>query len=146
MPNDGEVRDWLAAVLARVADAPAGNCDIAVRIVDADESRELNRRYRHRDAPTNVLSFPASNELPLSGDEPRPLGDLVLCAPLVAEEAREQGKPAAAHWAHLLVHGALHLLGYDHQDAQSARRMEALEIEILAARGLPDPYHERETP
>ena len=116
-----------------------------MRIVEADEARELNRRYRDRDRPTNVLSFAADHSLDLPGDDAVPLGDLVLCAPVVAREAGEQGKPEAHHWAHLLVHGTLHLLGYDHAVADEAADMEALEVATLAGRGLPDPYAARET-
>lgn len=117
-----------------------------MRIVDADEGRELNRRFRDRDYATNVLSFPddAPAEL-LGADEPRPLGDLVLCAPVVAEEAAGQGKSPAAHWAHLIVHGTLHLLGHDHEAPEEAAAMERLETEILVAGGLPDPWAGDET-
>lgn len=114
-----------------------------MRIVGEDEGRELNRRFRGRDAPTNVLSFPAGDDLPVPAGRVRPLGDLVLCAPVVIREAREQGKPLEAHWAHLLVHGTLHLLGYDHDDEPAASDMERLEVTILADGGLPNPY-ERE--
>ncbi len=92
-----------------------------------------------------MLSFPAGGDLPVPADRARPLGDIVLCAPVVTREALEQGKPADAHWAHLLVHGTLHLLGYDHEDEPAASEMEALEVAILAAGGLPDPYR-RESP
>lgn len=116
-----------------------------MRIVDEAESRALNHRFRDRDAPTNVLSFPAGDDLVLPEGEARPLGDIVLCAPVVEREAALQGKPAGAHWAHLLVHGALHLLGYDHGNDADAAEMEALEIAVLAAGGLPDPYAGRES-
>jgi probable rRNA maturation factor len=106
-------------------------------LVDEPESRALNERYRGKDRPTNVLSFPA--ELPEELDIPL-LGDIVICAPLVAEEASSQGKPVEAHWAHLVVHGVLHLLGHDHQLESEAREMEALEVELLASLGFPNPY------
>jgi len=127
---------WAAAALAG-EDRDAA--ELTIRIVDAAESAELNRRYRHRSGPTNVLSFPFEAppgiELPL-------LGDLVICAPVVAREAAGQGKPAAAHWAHMVVHGILHLLGYDHLEEEEAAGMEALETAILARIGYPDPYRE----
>ena len=111
--------------------------DLAIRVVDAKEGRALNRHYRGRDYATNVLSFPV--DLPEGVDLPM-LGDLVICAPVVAREAKEQAKPLAAHYAHLTVHGVLHLLGLDHEDEREAEAMELLEREILAGLGIPDPY------
>lgn len=111
--------------------------ELSVRIVDADEGRALNRDYRDKDYATNVLSFPA--ELPPGVPLPI-LGDLVLCAPVVAREAEEQGKPLKHHYAHMLVHGVLHLLGHDHMDEAEAEAMEAIEREVLAGLGIPDPY------
>jgi probable rRNA maturation factor len=111
--------------------------DLAIRVVDTKEGRALNHHYRGKDYATNVLSFPV--ELPEGVDLPM-LGDLVICAPVVAREAKEQGKPLAAHYAHLTVHGVLHLLGLDHEDSREAEAMEQLEREILAELGLPDPY------
>ena len=138
IPSATSFRKWVAAALAgRIREA-----DLAIRIVDAREGRALNRHYRGKDYATNVLSFPA--ELPEGlpeGVKLPLLGDLVLCAPVVAREAKEQGKPLAAHYAHLTVHGCLHLLGWDHEDAREAECMEQLEREILAGLGLPDPYH-----
>ena len=113
--------------------------DSLIRLVDEAESRQLNRDYRGKDRPTNVLSFPF--EAPPEVLTPL-LGDLVICAPVVVREAREQGKPADAHWAHMLVHGVLHLLGYDHLEPAEADEMEALERDILAGLGFPDPYRE----
>jgi probable rRNA maturation factor len=104
-------------------------------VVGSHESRALNARWRGRAKPTNVLSFPAAPEL--GGGQ---LGDLVVCAPVVAREAREQGKPLAAHWAHMIVHGTLHLLGFDHERAADARRMEGRERALLARLGVADPY------
>ena len=105
-----------------------------MRFVDADEARRLNRDYRHRDYATNVLSFPYARE-------PVVCGDLVLCAPVVAREAAEQGKPLEAHYAHLIVHGLLHLQGYDHEtSARQAAEMESRERRVLHALGYPDPY------
>ena len=111
---------------------------MCVRVVGSAESRRLDREYRGKDRPTNVLSFPASQaERARCGA----IGDLVICAPVVAREAREQGKALTAHWAHMVVHGTLHLLGYDHEArAPTARRMERLEAEILRGLGFHDPY------
>ena len=120
--------------------------EIVVRIVDEAESRSLNSRFRNIDKATNVLAFP-SQEPTLPGLHRDAgdfsLGDLVICAPLVSREAAEQGKRTDDHWAHLLVHGTLHLLGYDHVDEPEAQVMEALEVSILAARGIGDPYRAR---
>lgn len=137
VPAAVSFRKWVAAALeGRIRDA-----DLAIRIVDEKEGRALNHHYRGKDCATNVLSFPA--ELPEGlpkGVKLPLLGDLVLCAPVVAREAREQRKPVNAHYAHLTVHGCLHLLGWDHEDAREAEAMELLEREILAGLGLPDPY------
>ncbi len=109
---------------------------LCVRIVDAEESQMLNHTYRGKDYPTNVLSFPADADLP-GGVV---LGDLAICAPVVAAEAAAQGKPLTQHWAHMLVHGILHLQGYDHDEPAAAATMETLEIKLLADLGMPDPY------
>ena len=109
------------------------DAEITVRIVDAEEGQALNRDYRKKDAATNVLTFDYNQE-------PVVCADLVLCAPVVAQEAKEQGKTLQAHYAHLLVHGALHAQGWDHLKAAQARRMEARETALLAALGVPDPY------
>jgi probable rRNA maturation factor len=109
-------------------------------VVDEAEGRELNRQYRHKDYATNVLSFPA--DLPPELGLPL-LGDVILCAPVVAREAQAQGKSLDAHYAHLTVHGVLHLLGYDHETISDARTMEGLEVQILDSMGIPDPYAER---
>ena len=139
IPAAVSFRRWVAAALAgRIREA-----DLAVRIVGSKEGRALNHHYRGKDYATNVLSFPA--ELPEGlpkGVKLPLLGDLVLCAPVVAREAKEQGKPLSAHYAHLTVHGTLHLLGWDHEDTREAEAMEQLERQILAAMGLPDPYRE----
>ena len=137
VPAAASFRKWVAAALAgRIREA-----DLAIRLVDEKEGRALNHHYRGKDYATNVLSFPA--ELPEGlpkGVKLPLLGDLVLCAPVVAREAKEQGKPQNAHYAHLTVHGCLHLLGWDHEDPREAEAMEQLEREILAGLGLPDPY------
>lgn len=137
VPAAQSFRRWVAAALAgRIREA-----DLAIRIVDAPEGQALNRHYRGKDYATNVLSFPAEMPEGLPKGIKFPLlGDLVICAPVVAREAAEQGKPLAAHYAHLTVHGALHLLGWDHEDDKEAEAMEQLEREILAGLGLPDPY------
>jgi probable rRNA maturation factor len=115
-----------------------------VRIVDERESRALNYRFRGKDRPTNVLAFPAADGDGIAGlpddDTERALGDLAICGPIVEREAREQGKKPRDHWAHLLVHGTLHLLGHDHESENEAEAMERLEAEILAARGIDSPY------
>jgi probable rRNA maturation factor len=132
VPDDGQLGRWAAAALQGRREA-----ELTLRLVDEPESRALNERYRGKSAPTNVLSFPS--ELPAELEIPL-LGDIVICAPLVAEEASSQGKPAEAHWAHLVIHGVLHLLGHDHQEEAEAVRMEALEVELLASLGFPNPY------
>ena len=140
IPAAVSFRKWVAAALAgRIREA-----DLAIRIVGSKEGRSLNHHYRGKDYATNVLSFPA--ELPEGlpkGVKLPLLGDLVLCAPVVAKEAAAQGKPVNAHYAHLTVHGVLHLLGWNHEDTREAECMEQLEREILAGLGLPDPYTER---
>lgn len=131
VPAARSLRTWAWAALGGIAG------ELTLRIVEEVEGRRLNARYRDRRQATNVLSF-ASSLLP---DGSRPLlGDLVICAPVVMREAAEQGKPVRAHWAHLVVHGCLHLLGYDHQHDTQAARMEAREREILAHLDFSDPY------
>lgn len=132
LPPDDCIRTWAGAALQDRCTA-----ELTVRLVDTAESRALNARYRSKDAPTNVLSFPA--EIPAEIDLPL-LGDIVICAPLVFEEARSQGKPLQAHWAHLVIHGVLHLLGHDHVEELEAREMEALEIDLLHSLGFHNPY------
>ena len=139
IPAAVSFRKWVAAALSgRIREA-----DLAIRLVDAKEGRALNRHYRGRDYATNVLSVPADLPEGLPEGVRLPLlGDLVLCAPVVAREARDQGKPLAAHYAHLTVHGTLHLLGWDHGNDVEAEAMEQLEREILAGLGIDDPYRE----
>ncbi|MBZ3929338.1 rRNA maturation RNase YbeY [Xanthomonas citri] len=136
LPSAVSFRKWVAAALkGRIREA-----DLAVRVVDEKEGCSLNHHYRGKDYATNVLSFPA--ELPEGlpkGIKMPLLGDLVICAPVVAREAAEQGKSLAAHYAHLTVHGTLHLLGWDHEDDKEAEAMEQLEREILADLGIDDP-------
>ena len=126
LPTRAEVRKWVRAT------AP-GAAELTVRFVDAEEGRSLNAQYRGKDYATNVLTFPYAREPVLAGD-------LVLCLPVVLREAAEQGKPATAHFAHLVVHGMLHLLGYDHETGAEARIMEQMERAILDRLGYPDPY------
>ncbi len=133
LPASTSFRRWVAATVeGRILRA-----DLALRLVDEREGLALNQHYRGKPHATNVLSFPA--ELPKGVKLPI-LGDVVLCAPVIAREAREQRKPLTAHYAHLTVHGVLHLLGFDHDDERDAEAMEATEREILAGLGLPDPY------
>jgi probable rRNA maturation factor len=135
LPSAVSFRTWIAAALAGARRSKPA--EIAVRLVGAEEGREFNRRYRDKDYATNVLSFPA--KLPRGVALPL-LGDLMICAPVVAREAGEQGKPLRHHYAHLAIHGVLHLLGYDHQAERDAQRMEALETRILRGLAIPDPY------
>ena len=139
VPAAVSFRKWVAAAL----DGRIREADLAIRIVGSKEGRALNHHYRGKDYATNVLSFPAEIaegvKMPKGVKMPL-LGDLVICAPVVAREAKEQKKPLAAHYAHLPVHGALHLLGWDHEDEREAEAMEQLEREILAELGIADPY------
>ncbi len=133
LPTNTDFQRWLdGTVLAFQPEA-----EVTIRIVDEDESRHLNFTYRGKDKPTNVLSFPFEAppgiELPL-------LGDLIICRQVVETEAVEQEKDRLAHWAHMVVHGSLHLLGYDHIEDDEAEEMESLETEIMQEMGYPDPY------
>jgi probable rRNA maturation factor len=139
LPSSVSFRKWVAAAL----DGRIREADLAVRIVDTKEGRALNRHYRGKDYATNVLSFPAEIaegvKMPKGFKMPL-LGDLVICAPVVLKEAKDQGKATNAHFAHLTVHGVLHLLGLDHEDEREAQAMELLEREILAGLGYDNPY------
>jgi probable rRNA maturation factor len=136
-PDERFMVSWIRFAMARHPDT--GPAELCLRIVDEDESRQLNRDYRGKDRPTNVLSFVALDAIrPPEG--PAYLGDIVICGPVVEREAAGQGKAVADHWAHLLVHGTLHLLGYDHESEREARVMEALETSILGEHGIADPY------
>jgi probable rRNA maturation factor len=126
LPKRAEVRKWVRATRP-------GAAEVTVRFVDAEEGRALNAQYRGKDHATNVLTFPYAREPALSGD-------LVLCLPVVLREAAQQGKTASAHFAHLVVHGMLHLEGYDHETGAEARIMEQMERDILDRLGYPDPY------
>lgn len=132
-PDDATIRLWVERAVTRFRD----DAEITVRICDATEGAALNERYRHRQGPTNVLSFPAEG---LAEIAPDLLGDVVICAPVALAEAQAQGKALLAHWAHLTIHGTLHLLGLDHQHEAEALAMEALECEIVIGLGFGDPY------
>lgn len=135
-PADNQFREWIEIIM--VAEEKP-DTELTVRIVDETESAALNEEYRNKTGSTNVLSFPfeCPDEVELNL-----LGDLVICAPVVEREAKQQGKQSQAHWAHMLVHGVLHLLGYDHIEDQDAEKMEAREVEIMALLGFSNPYLE----
>jgi probable rRNA maturation factor len=133
IPKPEIIAGWARAALAGERE----QSELSIRVVDAEEGKALNLEYRGKDYPTNVLSFPA--EIPAYVELPL-LGDIVICASVVAEEAAGQGKSLDAHWAHLVVHGVLHLLGYDHTENTQAELMEARERTILAGLGFADPY------
>ncbi|MDT3336329.1 rRNA maturation RNase YbeY [Shewanella sp. SP1S1-7] len=136
LPTDEQFALWVTTAIGNSMD----EAELTIRIVDSRESQMLNSTYRGKDKPTNVLSFPFEAppeiELPL-------LGDLVICAAVVENEAREQQKPLEAHWAHMVVHGCLHLLGYDHIDDEEAEEMESLETQLIESLGFTDPYKEQ---
>jgi probable rRNA maturation factor len=132
VPDLEQIRHW-----AQVALDADSERELTVRIVAESEMSELNSRYRHKEGPTNVLSLPFDGA---PGVDTPFLGDIVICAPVVRREAREQGKDVAAHWAHMVVHGVLHLRGYDHENDVDAGQMEGLETRILTGIGFPAPY------
>ena len=140
VPTESDMHRWIEAAVEQSSRAPAGNAEIAVRVVDAEEIQRLNSLYRQQHKSTNVLSFPAGNIEGLPAESDRLLGDVVICASVVAVEAGEQGKALADHWAHMLVHGTLHLLGFDHENDTEAVAMEALEARILGSVFVEDPY------
>lgn len=133
LPNESDILNWLSTTISQFQP----QAEVTVRIVDEPESQQLNRDYRGKDKPTNVLSFPF--EAP-PGMELDLLGDLIICRQVVEREADEQSKPLMAHWAHMVVHGSLHLLGYDHIEDDEAEEMESLETEIMQSMGFQDPY------
>ncbi|HOP18218.1 MAG: rRNA maturation RNase YbeY [Chromatiaceae bacterium] len=137
IPDEPQLIAWARAAWRRSGD----DAEVVLRVTDEAESRQLNHDYRGIDKPTNVLSFPFE---PIPQIELQHIGDLVLCAPVVEREAREQGKTASAHWAHMVVHGMLHLQGYDHQTDPQAVAMETLETDILTGLGFPAPYSDDE--
>jgi probable rRNA maturation factor len=138
IPETATVDAWVTRAVE--AAGTGSDFEVSVRIVNADEIEALNHDYRDKDKATNVLSFPAGPIEGLPEDAPTLLGDIVVCASVVDSEAAEQGKTVGDHWAHMLVHGTLHLLGFDHEDDAEAAEMEALETRVLTAHGLSDPY------
>ena len=141
LPVLADLEKWVASAVKSGSDTVREEAELTVRFVDSDESQQLNNDYRGKDKPTNVLSFPFQNPpgitLPL-------LGDLVICKQVVEKEAIEQNKQLKAHWAHMLIHGTLHLLGYDHIIEEEAIEMESLETKLLVELGFPAPYNEQE--
>ncbi|AJI94701.1 rRNA maturation RNase YbeY [Yersinia ruckeri] len=139
LPTEADFQRWLEAVLSQFQE----ESEVTIRVVDEAESHELNLTYRGKDKSTNVLSFPFEAppeiELPL-------LGDLIICRQVVEQEAVEQNKALLAHWAHMVVHGSLHLLGYDHIVDDEAEEMESIETEIMQGLGYPDPYISEKDP
>ena len=140
VPSTDDIHDWVEAAILAAGAHKTGPVEVAIRVVDTGEMQALNGRYRQQDKPTNVLSFEAGEIHGLPKGAPRTLGDVVVCAPVVAAEAAAQGKHPQDHWGHMLVHGTLHLLGFDHRTETEAGEMEALETRVLAARGVADPY------
>ena len=147
VPHSLSLAEWARAAYSTAKASRAARSattSLTIRVVGNAESRVLNRTWRGKDKPTNVLSFPSGDfvgdklDTTVSGESS--LGDLAICAPVVAREAREQDKPAKAHWAHMVVHGVLHLLGYDHENDRDAAVMEAREVAILGTFGYADPY------
>lgn len=143
LPTESDIQNWIDTTLAQfnsIASEPFSNAqEITVRIVDACESQQLNLNYRGKDKATNVLSFPFESPPEVTLDL---LGDLLICAEVVEQEAQQQNKQLLHHWAHMIVHGTLHLLGYDHIEDDDAQQMEALEISILAKLAIDDPYQD----
>jgi len=136
LPPEPQFSHWATAATRRQ------NAEIVIRVVDEEESAELNGHYRGKSGPTNVLSFPFQAPPGIATDI---LGDLLICAPVVEREAKEQGKSLQAHWAHMVVHGVLHLQGYDHIDEKEAVIMESEEIAIMNGLGFPNPYEEADS-
>ena len=138
VPQASDFQRWVEAALVEVQE----DCELSVRLVDVDESTELNSTYRGKSGPTNVLSFSFEAPIPM---EPRLLGDLVICCAVVETEAQQQHKAVSDHWAHMVVHGCLHLLGYDHIKTDEAEQMEALEVTILQSLNIDNPYLDQES-
>lgn len=137
-PSEQQFQQWVDTVLTDHSE----NSEIVIRLVDTAESAELNQQYRHKQGPTNILSFPFEAPEGIAMDL---LGDLVICAPKIAEEARQQNKLLNDHWAHITIHGVLHLLGYDHIEDSEAEEMETLEIKLLNLLKIANPYQEEST-
>lgn len=136
LPCRADIRTWARAAVGNLRE----NAELAIRIVDEAESARLNSSYRNKDGATNVLSFPVD---PPAGVDIPLLGDIVICARVVRREANEQSKSVSSHWAHMVVHGALHLLGFNHEQEREAQEMEAMETRILARIGFDNPYESR---
>lgn len=133
LPSNQRIRTWVHAALK----SHVQQAELTVRMVGTGEAARLNQAWRREKGPTNVLSFPADDRHDLATGF---LGDIVLCAPVIVREAMQQGKSLGAHWAHMIIHGALHLLGYDHEKYAEARKMERLEKKLLAKLAIADPY------
>jgi len=140
IPTADDIATWVNRAIDAAGNA--SNMEVSVRIVGADEMQQLNSEFRDQDKPTNVLSFPAGDLAGLPDEAERPLGDIVVCAAVVAAEAEQQGKTQSDHWAHMIVHGTLHLSGFDHENDSDAAAMESLEIQILGNYGVANPYAE----
>jgi len=132
-PSTRDIQAWITATLKKIKKSGT----LSIMVIDEKEMQALNFKYRKKDKPTNVLSFPCHLPIELKGDI---LGDIVVCAPIVEMEAQSQQKPLINHWAHMIVHGVLHLLGYDHEKEEDAKMMEQHEIDILADLGFSNPY------
>lgn len=133
LPSSPHIRKWVKTALAGHVD----HAELTIRMVGAKEAARLNWQWRRKKGPTNVLSFPATG---MQNFAPGLLGDIVLCAPVIAREATQQGKSPDAHWAHMVIHGTLHLLGYDHKKPAATRKMENLEVKLLATMDIAAPY------
>jgi probable rRNA maturation factor len=141
-PAFEKIHYWVSEALkTEIDEEEKEDIEVCIRIVDKEESQQLNNTYRKKNKPTNVLSFYYSDD-DWDTEDIHLLGDLVICAEIVEEEAKEQNKPIEAHWAHLIIHGILHLLEYDHQSDEDAKKMEGLEVEILKKLGYKNPYQE----
>lgn len=136
LPSSEQIQTWVNSALDSVDE----DCELSIRLVDEVESADLNETYRSKSGPTNVLSFPFEAPIEI---KPRLLGDLVICAPVVAQEAQTQNKQLMDHWAHMVIHGCLHLLGYDHIEDKEAEEMEGIEKTILKSLAIEDPYREQ---
>lgn len=140
IPDENQLGQWVKAAIVASNSEKRDEAELTIRVVEADESNAINLQFRAKDKPTNVLSFPFQNPpgltLPL-------LGDLIICQEIIETEAKEQDKALQAHWAHMVIHGTLHLLGYDHIENDEALEMESLETNILVTLGFPPPYTEQ---
>lgn len=133
LPHPSQFREWVSVALWQRIDT----AELTIRIVDEEEMIQLNEQYRHKTGPTNVLSFPYE---PIPGIVSRCLGDIVICAPIIEQESQRSDKPLLSHWALMVIHGTLHLMGYDHQTEEETADMQGLETEILLQLGFPPPY------